>query len=794
MRHLRRGLAAAALALAVILALGGGFYYHATRGSLPTTAGRLAVRGLAAPVEVSRDARGVPHIVADSLADCYFAQGYVTAQDRLFQMDLMRRDASGELAELFGEAAFERDRTQRRLGLRRAAARALGSLDQELRAALDAYAAGVNAYVEANRGTLPFEFRALRYEPRPWAPLDTLSIGKLMAQTLGSTYERDLMRADFADLDPETYGDLFVERSPYDVPFVGSDGAPAPAPPERAAPAAAGAAAEIPSGDEMLVGSNNWVVAGSRTATGRPLLANDPHLGLGLPPIWYATHLTVRGGALDVAGVTFPGSAGIVIGHNGRVAWGVTNFNPDVQDLYAEEFDESGRRYRVGDGWRDAEVISERVLVRSGALGNSVEERVVEVLVTRHGPVVKESGATKYALRWTALGGASEFPAFHALNRARDWDEFRAALSSFPGPMQSFVYADVDGNIGYYAAGLVPVRRSGTGEVPYRGASDEGEWDGFVPFDRLPHVFNPPEGFVATANNRVVGGSVADFYTHEWIAPFRARRIVDLVGAAERLTAEEMGAIQNDTYSYPDAVFAREVARIARERAAAGGGDAADWEELAGRLDGWDGRLEAGSAVAAVVVTTRRLLFERVLSARLGPRAKRYAWFGRESLFTRLIEERPERWLPEGAGSWEALALDAYRAAKAELAARFGADPSGWRYGRLNAFTLAHPLGRLPGLGALLNLEPFEIGGGPHAVKAIGVMRGWGPSMRLVVDLADLDRTTLVLPAGQSGQHASPHYADQTEAWRSGRTYPFPYTPEAVRAASVDTLTLEPAR
>jgi penicillin amidase len=791
MRLVKRALVAATAVAIVLAASAGGCFYHATRGSLPTTTGTLAVAGLERPVLVARDARGVPHITAETARDCYFAQGFVTAQDRLWQMDLMRRDASGQLSELFGEVALDRDTKQRRLGLRRAAESALATLDPEVRASIEAYAAGVNAFIASDPG-LPVEFRALRYEPRSWEPVDTLVIGKLLAQTLGSTYERDLMRAAFADLDPATYRQLFVERSPYDAPFVGADAAVSePVPP----PVPTGASAATPPGGERreaLVGSNNWVVAGSRTASGRPLLANDPHLALGLPPIWYATHLRSRDGALDVAGVTFPGAPGIVIGHNGTIAWGVTNFGPDVQDLYVETFDESGRRYRVGDGWQDAIVTTERIPVREGRFGSSVGEREVEIVATRHGPIVKDDGAKKYALRWTALDAVSEMPAFYYLNRAKSWDDFRAALARYPGPMQSFVYADVANHIGYYAAGLVPIRRTGTGEVPYDGAGDEGDWLGFVPFDRLPQALDPQAGFIATANNRIVGDSVADFYTHEWISPFRARRIGDLLAAGSRFAPADMNEIQNDVYSIPDAVFARALVEMARANDS--GPDAADWREIDERLGAWDGRLAVESTAASIVVETRDRFFDRVMAAKLGERAKSYSWFGRETLYTWIVEDRPAAWLPADIGSWEALALESYRAARGELKERFGDDPSGWRYGELNAFTLAHPLGRLPGLSTLFNLEPFEIGGGPSAVKAIGVMRGWGPSMRIVVDLGDVDRTTLVLPAGQSGQEASAHYTDQTEAWRVGETFPFPFTDAAVDATIVDRLTLEPKR
>jgi penicillin amidase len=551
-----------------------------------------------------------------------------------------------------------------------------------------------------------------------------------------------------------------------------------------------------PGGQETPNGSNNWVVGGARTETGKPLLANDPHLGLDIPSIWYAAHLRLRDGSLDVAGVTFPGIPGVIIGHTSEIAWGVTNFNPDVQDLYAEEFDAAGRRYRVGARWQDAEVRTERVLVRTDPLHTDVEERTVTVTVTRHGPIVSDLGTTKYALRWTALDPVSEMPAFYLLDRATDWDSFRAALRQYPGPMQNFVYADRSGNIGYYAAGNVPVRRAGTGDVPYGGAGDEGDWVGFIPFEDLPHAFNPAEGFVVTANNRVLGTTTRRFYTHEWMAPFRARRITELLREKDRATSADMSAIQADVYSYPDAIFAREVLAMARARVAAG--DTRDWRDLAARLDGWDGRLTVDSTAASLVVTMRKLFAERIFAARLGDRSRAYGWLNREAVVATVVENRPPEWLPQGVGSWEELVLQCYRSARRTLATQLGDDPEEWRYGRLNTFAFVHPLGQVPGLASVLNPPPFEMDGGPQTVKALqgGAFTGerkWGASMRLVVDLADFDRTTLNLPTGQSGQQASEHYMDQVEDWRFVRPHPFPYTERAVRESTAETLLLTPA-
>lgn len=807
-----RALVAVTAVTALLLAAGGTWYWRASRSCLPQTSGTIRLPGLRAAVDVRRDSRGIPHISADTADDLFFAQGFVTAQDRLFQMDLLRRDALGELSEVVGVDAVGRDVRHRRLGYRQVCERAYEKLGGEPRMAVDRFAEGVSAFIVAQGGVLPFEFRVLRYEPRSWTPVDTMVIGKLMAEQLNTTYETDLLRSEFSDLAPELFADLFPDHSRYDVPIVGEDPKPAEGDAEDEILGPVGAAAstrasatpyrpvayavdstESPAASEpLVVGSNNWVVDGSRTASQKPLLANDPHLPLALPPIWYATHLTVRDGSLDVAGVTFPGAPGIVIGHNRRIAWGVTNFGPDVQDLFAEEFDESGLRYKVGDSWSDVTVRHDVVRVRKPGFTTEIEEWPIELLSTRHGPIVKDSGTMKYALQWTALDDVSEMPAFLSLNRAGSWAEFTEGLRSYPGPMQSFVYADVDGNVGYYGAGNVPIRKSGNGSTPAPGASGASDWNGYVPFERLPNAANPANGYIVSANNRIVGDSVPEFYTKMWMSPFRARRISDLLHVGTRLTPVDMNRMQNDTYSYPDHIFARVVTKMAEARIAAGDPESKSWTSIVEYIGGWDGRLEIDSVSATVAVRMRRQFVDTVLEGRLGERASEYSYYGRDSFVVQLIEGRPARWLPEGVPDWEAVMLGAFDATRKNLQRELGPNPSTWKYGRINTLTLAHPLGRVPRLAGLLNLPTMELDGGPATIKAMGVLRGSGPSMRLVVDLADLDRTTLVLPSGNSGQHASDHYDDQAEDWRVGRTGPLAFTESAVAAATVSTLRLEP--
>src|SRR5256712_3965061 len=494
-----------ATTLLLLAASGAVWLYWRSHACLPQLDGTLRLAGLRSPVQVLRDAHGAPHVRAQSLEDLLFAQGYVTAQDRLWQMDMSRRLAKGELSEILGEAVLRLDVESRTLGLRQLAERAVGELDPEARRLLGAYAGGVNAFISSHRSRLPIEFLILRYEPQPWQEADSLCVAITMTKALNTSWSDELMRErNEKKLSPELYEDLFPDHSPWDEPVA----EPVPNPralapvaaaskttvaPETLLGAWAASQAEASSGS----GSNNWVVSGAHTRSGKPLLANDPHLGHSVPSVWTMVHLKAPG--LDASGVTFPGLPFVVLGHNERIAWGATNTGPDVQDLYVETFNlRDPRKYLHKGQWVGAEQREEIIKVRGK------RDYPFLVKVTRHGPVVSHDGDRDLALRWTALEPhALRFP-FLKIDRAQNWQEFTAALRDFTGPMQNFVYADVDGNIGTYAAGWLPVRKHGEGTVPSPGDADDYDWSGYVPFEDLPHAFNPPAGMISTANGPVV--------------------------------------------------------------------------------------------------------------------------------------------------------------------------------------------------------------------------------------------------------------------------------------------------
>jgi len=773
-RHRVRNVVLAIL-LALVLASSGtaGLYWRWSRAALPKLDGHAQLPGLAAPATIRRDALGVPHIQAGSTPDAIRAQGYATAQDRLWQMDLLRRRAQGELAEAFGEGALRADRDARTLGLGHAAAASLAALDPDSRALLEAYAAGVNAYIASHRDALPLEFRMLRYEPRPWQAADTVAVGKLLALDLAQGWEAEAFRATVGDtLPPEVQDLLYPGAFPDDRILFGQD--------TRTAPPAAEAA-------DHARGSNNWVVSGAHTATGKPLLANDPHLGLAVPSIWTAVHLTTPD--LDVAGVTLPGAPGVILGRNRRVAWGCTNVHDDSADLYIEEWG-GYDRYRVPGGWETAEIREERIQVRDGPLSATSHTVVHPVRVTRHGPVVEIRGRL-YALKWTSLDDTPELVAFLQMDRASNWEEFQEALRRFPGPSQNFVYADVDGRIAWYSAGRLPIRRSGDGSRPYRGATDEGDWTGFVPFESLPHLVDPPSGRIVTANNRLVGADYPYVVTRGGIGPWRAAAIFRALESREGWTADDMVRLQGERLSLPHLDLARALVDAAgRHR-----GDA-PWDEIAREMTGWDGRMQADSRPAALAMGTFRTLGDRVIGPRVNRVASAESLRRRSVAVHRLIRERPPAFIPAGDEAWDGVLRGAWDSAVADLARTLGPDRARWSWGAMNRMAVHHPLSRVvPRLALLLDPPVADMGGSSTSPNVLYISPSGaieGPSMRFVADLADPDGIRLVNFMGQSGHPASPHYGDQFQPWVRVESPRMAFTPAAVARETRHTLTLVP--
>ncbi len=796
------------------------------RAALPQLDGTAQVRGLAAPVDVLRDARGVPHLRAQSLDDLYFAQGYVTAQDRLWQMDLSRRLAEGELAEIFGRKLIERDVESRKLGFRLAAERSVDDLPPDVRHLLSSYAQGVNAFIESHRDRLPIEFVILGYKPRPWREYDSIAVALNMAKMLNTSWPADLEREQVrARLSPELYADLFPQDSPLEHPVAEPVAGPAHAvPPQdaRSTPTSAqpgdlaksGAgldptldALDSTSADDLVLGSNNWVVSGAHTASGKPLLSNDPHIAHSVPSVWYMIHLEAPD--MDVSGVSLPGAPTVIIGHNQRIAWGMTNTGPDVQDLYVEQFNPANPHQYLHNGqWVDADVRDEVIKVR----GSGDDHLMVRV--TRHGPIIWQSGGRSLALSWTALQpGALQFP-FVAINQAQNWQDFTKAIRGFTGPEQNMVYADVDGNIGYYAPAWVPIRRSGDGSVPEPGATDDYDWTGYVPFEDLPHAYNPASGIIATANSRVIPLGYPYYFTDAFAAPFRTARIFDLLeagtpgrqcGSAQPAAAGPSGAGQNpapqracftvddmlkidmDIHPLDDAWLAPALVRAA----AAHPPDSDAARKSIDLLQHWSGEAAADSPVPLICHDTMIALRERILQPKVGDELARSNWSLSTIFVEKVVDQKLARWLPAGDADFDATLMASLDEGLRRIEQRVkGTDPAAWRWGDTIPLTFHHPLDVLPIVGRFFDVGPFPQKGTANSVKA--TTPGAGPSMRMVVDFSDLDNSVNNLTVGESGEVSSPNYADQFQAWYTGHSFPMAFSDAAVERATVHRLRLEP--
>ena len=758
---------------------------------MPQLDGTLRLAGLRSPVEVLRDAHGVPHLRAQSLEDLLFAQGYVTAQDRLWQMDMSRRLAKGELSEILGEAVLRLDVENRTLGLRQVAERAVGELDPESRRLLAAYAGGVNAFISSHRSRLPIEFLILRYEPQPWREADSFCVAINMTKALNTSWPDELMRERIVKkLSPELYGDLFPDHSPWDEPVA----EPVPNPRTLVPVAAAskttaapetllGAWAASQAETSLASGSNNWVVSGAHTRSGKPLLANDPHLGHSIPSVWTMVHLKAPG--LDASGVTFPGLPFVVLGHNERIAWGATNTGPDVQDLYVETFNlRDPRKYLHNGQWVGAKQREEIIKVRGK------RDYPFLVKVTRHGPVVSHDGDRDLALRWTALEPhALRFP-FLKIDRAQNWQEFTAALRDFTGPMQNFVYADVDGNIGTCAAGWLPVRKHGEGTVPSPGDADDYDWSGYVPFEDLPHAFNPPAGMIATANGRVVPDGYPYLITHKWEAPYRTARIFQLLRTGSRFTVADMLRIESDIHSLEDEWLKQQLLAAGEKHPP----ESAEARNALDLLRTWDGEARWDSAATLVCEASRRSLLERILKPKLGDDLSGYRWPMSTTFLENVMKNRWTRWLPPGDLDFSATLTKSLEEAVRRIP-QFAhtREPRAWKWGETIPLTFRHRLsGSVPYLGRLLDTGPYPQSGTGTTVKQ--TTPTVGPSERMVVDFSDLDNSAQNITLGESGQVFSPYYRDQFEAWYSGRSFPMLFSDAAVELGAVHRLVLEPAQ
>jgi penicillin G amidase len=808
---MRQRLRKAALAVAVLIAVAIVGLAILARRSLPTIDGTVTVAGLSGAVDIIRDADAIPHIVAEHIPDALFGLGYAHAQDRLWQMEFQRRIGNGRLAEIFGEAALSQDRFLRTVGFGRAARAAWDRTPDWAQERVNAYVAGVNAFIASHRGaSLPLEFHALRFEPEPWSGVDVLVWVKMMAWDLSGNYSFELLRDDLArSVGSERMQQLMPPYAENGLSIVERLGECCPDAarktagrrPRTAAEPLAGAPSSFAAFEHALsgghsgvrdlllgsaltesLGSNNWVVDGTMTASGMPLLANDPHLSARLPSTWYLAHLSA--GDFDVIGATLPGTPAVALGRNRFIAWGATNVSADVEDLYREHLDESGRLARFRGADEPVTFVPELIHVKGA------DPVHLNVRVTRHGPVItdainannadsarnpKPDPLSPLALRWTALDADdTTLSAFLKLNEARNWEEFTGALRDFVVPSQNFVYADVEGHIGYYAPGRIPIRASGDGAIPLDGAAGDSEWIGWIPFEELPHLFDPSTHFIVTANHRPAAHGYPYSLGVDWPEPYRAARITELLQGRTRLTPGDFARIQADTVS----LQSRQLLPLLLERVRPD-------DTVKGGLDllrRWDGDVAPASSAAAIYEAWVLKLPPAIVADDLGARVAS-SYDGRFSFVTRFLINTlgadDVSWCDDtgtaARESCEEIVTTALRQALDDLSGRLGNDPTQWRWDGVHRAIFPHqgfdsvrPLRKL--------LSRSVPNGGDWSTVNVGSVSTDQPyeqrsvaGYRSIIDLSPANDSRFIIDVGQSGHALSPYYDDYLADWREVR-------------------------
>lgn len=731
--------------------------------SKPVIEGNVQLDVLDENVTVTRDENGVPHLDAKSDADLYRAQGYVHAQDRLFQMDLARRQASGRLSEVVGAKAIDTDKQFRTFSLRNAAEKSFDTYSDDAKQVLEWYADGVNEFIGEvkDNGKLSYEFKLLGYEPEKWTPIDSLTIGKYMAYDLGGKWTPQAMRHwALNNYSEEKAQELFITypenaesimeanlKNPVQVTGQFDPGI-------------------LP---HEFNGSNNWVVSGDKTKSGMPLLADDPHLGLSTPSIWHQIHL--KSPEQNVSGVIFAGIPGIILGHNEKVAWGVTNVGPDVQDLYIEiPNPDDPTQFQYDDKWEQAEVRDETISVKGE------KDVPFEVMVTRHGPIITdviykdEKPGAVFSMQWTALEPSNELEAIMDLNKADDWESFETALEAFSAPAQNFVFASTDGTIAFKANGKIPIRKKGDAQLPVPGNSSEYGWDGYIPYDELPTVVNPKEGFIATANNEVVDEKYPYHITKFWAQPYRYERIAEVLRDGDDFTADDMMKLQMDQKNlhageFLDSLIGSIEKMDRKER----------YKEILGQMKDWD---QVDSVDASQPLVFHKLMKQLPVTMFASDMpADVYEFMpGKPQLTDQFLRNAyagdPSTWVEEygGVDQW---VYDAFEKTMASLKEDYGDKSENWQWGDFHQLVFPHPLSSASTILAnFLDPKKQPVGGSGITVQAASFKddgsANHGASWRFVADLDDLSKAYHIVGPGQSGHVKSQWFHDQADDWVRG--------------------------
>ncbi len=775
------------LTVIILAFIGAGVAYYLMWASLPVTEGELKTK-VVAEVEIYRNDYGVPHLFATDVDDLFFAQGYVHAQDRLWQMDITHRGTSGKISEIIGDDMLETDIFALTVGFRRAAEKSLEAVSPETRAMLEAYARGVNTYIEDNKGSLPPEFALLGYKPESWEPVDSICIAKYMAWYLGANMDSELfLSAVIAQVGEEKAAEIFpyypdfgpsimdqakeLDFTSADIPALnalaelGTFGSPP---------------AYIPG-----VGSNNWVAGGDITESGNAMLANDMHVLMGAPSMSYTQYLSLEED-FKVTGITLPGIPGVVVGYNEHIGWGITNVNADVQDLYRMRFhDDEPYLYEYMGEWQEAEVLEKEIFVKGWE-----DPYSLEVMVTRHGPVISDvvDLDEPLCLRWVSHEATNEPDAILAFARAQNWEDFQEALQNYQAPALNFVYADKEGNIGLRSNGLIPIRRNGDGLLPLPGWTDEYEWEGFVPWDELPQFYNPPSGLIVTANEQVADDDYPYHISHEWSPPYRALSIHRELEEKKEITLDDMKGPQASFYSKQAELLLPVIIK-----ALEGNNFDAEEAEAFSFLREWkENPVEEAHLGAPLVFHYLYLkMTENIFGDELG-----------DELLEKMGNYRPfvnimDRKLLTGESSWfnnintpevetrNDIIIQSFCETVEELMEMTGAGPSDWRWGDLHTITFEHLMGEVPGISFIFNRGPYPVGGGPMTPANMSYDPGdpfpviLSAPWRFVVDMGNKAGYDVLGP-GVSGHPLSHHYDDQVEMWLNMEYKPFLFDPAEI--------------
>ncbi len=768
-----------------------------SRRRLPKTNGFLQCSSLSSPVEILRDQWGIPHIYASNLHDVLFAQGFVHAQDRLWQMELNRRIAQGRLSELFGEIALDTDRTCRTFGFNRLGAMDWQNASQEIKEAILAYVEGVNFFLQDHSSKLPLEFSLINHHPEPWHPEDTTSFARVMIWQLSHAWYSEIVRAQLIQAVGEEHAAELEIHYPPSNPITLPNGIEF----NRFDLQGALQKAHGPF-LQRGIGSNAWVISATKSATGKPMLCNDMHLPLNAPSLWYENHLVSED--IQVIGVSLPGVPFVLVGHNDHIAWGMTLAFTDCEDLFVEQFDpHQPSRYRFKDQWLEAEIIPEVIIVK----GRS-QPHVEHVVITHHGPIISDVVGypdQRLAVQSMALQPNPAIQGWFLLNQARNWDEFVEAMRLIEAPQLNVAYADTEGNIGYWVTGKVPIRTKGTGMLPSPGWTGEYEWEGIVPFEEMPHILNPIDGYLVTCNHKIVPDDYPYFLGSVWMNGYRAKRLTEVMGSKEKLTKEDMRLLQTDFTCIPGKDFVERLSKYQSQDP--------DIQLAMDYLRSWDGQLTPESVGGTIYEVVRYHLIRNLLQPTLGEDLTlkwmgkgfhpvllaSHEFYGHDTVTLLRLLDHPDSWWVKQAGGLENVLKLSIKQAVEWLRTNLGKESKNWQWGKIHRAIIPHALGVQKPLDRVFNRGPFPIGGDTDTPCQTAMHphepydnKAWAPSFRQIIDLGDLSKSEAIIPPGQSGHLGSPHYDDLIEPWLHGKYHPLLWTREQIESQAKHRLVLQP--